>query len=166
MFDQRGELESPEALVQIRNLKTYFYTYEGVVRALEGIDLDIYKGETLGLVGETGCGKSVTALSIMRLVPNPPGRIVDGQIMFKGEDLLRKSESEMQAIRGNEITMVFQDPLTFINPVLTIGDQVSEVIMLHEDLNRASAGRQDQRAAREDETRKLAERSSNAGRAN
>jgi oligopeptide/dipeptide ABC transporter ATP-binding protein len=124
----------PEPVLQIRNLKTYFYTYAGVVRALEGVDLDIYKGETLGLVGETGCGKSVTSLSIMRLVPDPPGRIVEGQILFKGEDLLRKSEEEMQRIRGEKITMVFQDPMTFINPVLTIGDQVSEVIMLHQDL--------------------------------
>ena len=117
-------------------MKTYFYTYAGVVRALEGIDLDIYKGETVGLVGETGCGKSVTSLSIMRLVPDPPGRIVGGEIVFKGEDLLKKSEEEMQRIRGSQITMVFQDPMTFINPVLTVGDQVSEVITLHQDLAR------------------------------
>jgi oligopeptide/dipeptide ABC transporter ATP-binding protein len=126
----------PEAILSVRNLKTYFFTYAGVVRALEGIDLDIYKGETLGLVGETGCGKSVTSLSIMRLVPDPPGKIVGGEIMYKGEDLLKKSEEEMQQIRGSKITMVFQDPMTFLNPVLTIGDQVSEVIALHEDLAR------------------------------
>ena len=126
----------PEPILQIRNLKTYFYTYAGVVRALEGIDLDIYQGETLGLVGETGCGKSVTSLSIMRLVADPPGRIVDGQIIYKGEDLLKKSEAEMQQIRGNKITMVFQDPMTFLNPVITIGDQVSEVIAIHENLAR------------------------------
>ena len=107
-----------------------------MVRALEGINLDIYQGETLGLVGETGCGKSVTSLSIMRLVADPPGKIVDGEIIFKGEDLLKKSEAEMQQIRGSRITMVFQDPMTFLNPVLTIGDQVSEVIALHEDLAR------------------------------
>jgi oligopeptide/dipeptide ABC transporter ATP-binding protein len=124
----------PEAILQIRNLKTYFYTYAGVVRALEGIDLDVYQGETLGLVGETGCGKSVTSLSIMRLVADPPGKIVDGQVIYKGEDLLKKSEAEMQQIRGNKITMVFQDPMTFLNPVLTIGDQVSEVIAIHENL--------------------------------
>jgi oligopeptide/dipeptide ABC transporter ATP-binding protein len=125
-----------EAILQIRKLKTYFYTYAGVVRALEGIDLDIYKGETIGLVGETGCGKSVTSLSIMRLVPDPPGRIVGGEIIFKGEDLLKKSEEQMQSIRGSQITMVFQDPMTFINPVLNVGDQVSEVITLHQDLAR------------------------------
>jgi oligopeptide/dipeptide ABC transporter ATP-binding protein len=127
-----------ETILQIRNLKTYFYTYAGVVRALEGIDLDIYKGETIGLVGETGCGKSVTSLSIMRLVPDPPGRIVGGEIIFKGEDLLKKSEEQMQRIRGSQITMVFQDPMTFINPVLTVGDQVTEVIALHQDLARES----------------------------
>jgi len=126
----------PEAILKIRGLKTYFYTYAGIVRALEGIDLDIYKGETIGLVGETGCGKSVTSLSIMRLVPDPPGRIVGGEIIFKGEDLLKKSEDEMQSIRGSQITMVFQDPMTFVNPVLTVGDQVSEVITLHQDLAR------------------------------
>ena len=126
----------PETILSIRGLRTYFYTYAGVVRALEGIDLDIYNGETIGLVGETGCGKSVTSLSIMRLVPDPPGRIVGGEIIFKDEDLLKKSEEEMQAIRGSQITMVFQDPMTFINPVLTVGDQVSEVITLHQDLAR------------------------------
>lgn len=125
-----------ETILQIRNLKTYFYTYAGVVRALEGIDLDVYKGETIGLVGETGCGKSVTSLSIMRLVPDPPGRIVGGEIIFKGDDLLKKSEEQMQSIRGSQITMVFQDPMTFINPVLNVGDQVSEVITLHQDLAR------------------------------
>jgi len=126
----------PETILRIHDLKTYFYTYAGVVRALEGIDLDICKGETIGLVGETGCGKSVTSLSIMRLVPDPPGRIVGGEIIFKGEDLLKKSEEEMQRIRGSRITMVFQDPMTFMNPVLTVRDQVSEVITLHQDLAR------------------------------
>jgi oligopeptide/dipeptide ABC transporter ATP-binding protein len=122
-------------ILSIRNLKTYFYTYAGVVRALEGIDLDIYPGETVGLVGETGCGKSVTALSVMQLVPNPPGKIVDGEILFHGEDLLKKSEQEMREIRGKKITMVFQDPMTYMNPVMTVGDQVAEVIMLHQDLS-------------------------------
>jgi oligopeptide/dipeptide ABC transporter ATP-binding protein len=124
----------PEPLLSIRNLRTYFYTYAGVVRALEGIDLDVHKGETIGLVGETGCGKSVTSLSIMRLVANPPGKIVDGKIVFKGEDLLHKSEEEMRKIRGDEITMVFQDPMTYLNPVMTLGDQIAEVITLHQDL--------------------------------
>ncbi len=124
----------PEPLLTIRDLKTYFYTYAGIVRALEGIDLDIYKGETFGLVGETGCGKSVTSLSIMRLVPNPPGKIVDGEVIFKGDDLLQKTEEEMRKIRGDNITMVFQDPMTYLNPVMTIGDQIAEVILLHQDL--------------------------------
>ena len=123
-------------ILSIRNLRTYFYTYAGIVRALEGIDLDIYPGETVGLVGETGCGKSVTALSVMQLVPNPPGKIVGGEILFHGEDLLKKSEQEMQEIRGKKITMVFQDPMTYMNPVMTVGDQIAEVIMLHQDLSR------------------------------
>ena len=126
----------PELLLSIRNLRTYFYTYAGVVKALDDVNLEIYRGETCGLVGETGCGKSVTALSIMQLVPNPPGRIVGGQILLEGEDLLKKSEEEMRKIRGAKISMVFQDPMTYINPVLTIGDQISEVILLHQDLRK------------------------------
>jgi len=123
-----------QTLLAVQNLKTYFFTYGGVVKALDGIDFEVKKGETIGLVGETGCGKSVTSLAIMRLVPDPPGRIVDGTISFKGEDLLKKSEVEMRKIRGSRIAMVFQDPMTFINPVLTIGDQIAEVIELHQDL--------------------------------
>jgi len=130
-------MTSPESLLSIRNLRTYFYTYAGVVKALDGVNLEIRKGETLGLVGETGCGKSVTALSIMRLIPDPPGRIVEGEILFKGSDLLKKSEEEMREIRGKEISMVFQDPMTYINPVITIGEQLMEVIILHQDLSRA-----------------------------
>lgn len=121
--------------LSIRNLTTYFYTYAGVVKALDGINLDVYEGETLGLVGETGCGKSVTALSILRIVPDPPGKILGGQILFKGEDLLKKSEEDIRRIRGSRIAMVFQDPMTYINPVFTIGDQISETIMLHQDLS-------------------------------
>ncbi|MBS7658367.1 ABC transporter ATP-binding protein [Candidatus Bathyarchaeota archaeon] len=124
-----------EPLLKIRNLKTYFFTYAGVVKALDGINLDVYKGETMGLVGETGCGKSVTSLSILRLI-QPPGRIVNGEIWFKGKDLLKLTDEEMRKIRGKEIAMVFQDPATYINPVLTIGDQIAEVIMLHQDLKK------------------------------
>jgi len=120
-----------EALLSIRNLKTYFFTYEGIVKALENVNLDIYARETFGLIGETGCGKSVTALSVMRLIPEPPGKIVNGEIWFKGEDLLKKSEEEMQKIRGNEISMIFQEPMTALNPVYTIGDQIVEVLLLH-----------------------------------
>jgi len=127
------------SLVSIRGLKTYFYTYEGVVKALDGVDLDIYKGETLGLVGETGCGKSVTALSIMRLIPDPPGKIVTGEIQFNGENLLGKSDQEMRRIRGNRIAMIFQEPMTSLNPVLTVGDQIAEAIELHQGLSKKGA---------------------------
>ncbi|MCD6381148.1 MAG: ABC transporter ATP-binding protein, partial [Candidatus Odinarchaeota archaeon] len=113
-----------------------FYTYEGVVKALEGVNLELYKGKVLGLVGETGCGKSVTALSVMRLVPSPPGKIVGGKIIFDGRNLLELSEEEMRKIRGKEIAMVFQDPMTYLNPVFTIGDQIMEVILQHQDLRR------------------------------
>jgi oligopeptide/dipeptide ABC transporter ATP-binding protein len=123
-----------QTLLNIQNLKTYFYTYAGIVKALDGIDFKIAEGETVGLVGETGCGKSVTSLAIMRLVPDPPGRIVDGIVSFKGQDLLKKSEEEMRKIRGSRIAMVFQDPMTFINPVISIGDQIGEVIALHQNL--------------------------------
>ena len=121
-------------LLSIRDLRVDFYTYAGVVKALDGVDLDIRAGETLGLVGETGCGKSVTARSITRLVP-PPGRIEAGAIWYRGENLVTKSEEEIRQIRGKKISMVFQDPLTYLNPLYTIGEQISEVIMLHQDVN-------------------------------
>jgi len=123
-----------EPLISVQNLKTYFHTYGGVVRALEGISFDIYPEETFGLVGETGCGKSVTSLSIMRLVPNPPGKIEAGKVTYRGQDLLQLTEDQMRRIRGSKITMIFQDPMTFLNPVLTIGEQVTEVIEIHQDL--------------------------------
>jgi len=108
---------SKRKLLVIKNLKTYFYTYEGLVEALDGINITLEKGEVVGLVGETGCGKSVTALSILRLISWPPGKIVDGKIYFKGQDLLKLSEYDMQKIRGNEIAMIFQEPTTSLNPV-------------------------------------------------
>ena len=117
-------------LLDVKDLKTYFYTEEGIVRAVEGVSFKIYKGETLGLVGETGCGKSVTALSILRLV-RPPGEIKSGQVIFEGEDLHQKSEGEFLSYRGSKITMIFQDPLNSLNPVYKIGDQISEVYLLH-----------------------------------
>ena len=129
----------PEVLVSIKGLKTNFYTYAGVVKALDGINLDIYKGETVGLVGETGCGKSVTALSIIRLIQWPPGRIDEGSIVFNGTDLLKLPESEMRKIRGNKISMIFQEPMNSFNPVFTVGDQIAEVIMLHQKMDRKSA---------------------------
>jgi oligopeptide/dipeptide ABC transporter ATP-binding protein len=128
-----------DVLVSIRGLKTNFYTYVGVVKALDGIDLDIYRNETLGLVGETGCGKSVTALSIIRLIQWPPGRIDEGSIIFEGKDLLKLSSDEMRAIRGNKISMIFQESMSSFNPVFTIGDQIAEVLMLHQNMDKKSA---------------------------
>lgn len=121
-------------LLSIRDFKTYFYTYEGVVKALEATSFDIHKGETFGLIGETGCGKSVTALSVMRLIPQPPGKIESGQILFNNVDLLKEPEKTMQTIRGCAISMIFQEPMTALNPVYNIGSQIAEVILLHQDL--------------------------------
>lgn len=126
-------------LLEVSGLKTYFYTEDGVVPAVDGVDFSLDKGETLGIVGESGCGKSVTSLSIMRLVPSPPGKIVSGQILFKGEDLVKKSEAGMRKIRGNDISMIFQEPMTSLNPVFTIGNQITEVIELHQGLSKQQA---------------------------
>ncbi len=133
---------SKEKLVEVKNLKTYFYTEEGVVKAVDGVDYEIYPGETLGIVGESGCGKSVTSLSIMRLVESPPGRIEAGEIKFQGQDLTKLSEKEMRKIRGNDISMIFQEPMTSLNPVYTVGDQIAEAIMLHKGVKRKEAMRQ------------------------
>ena len=108
---------------------------DGTVRAVEDMNLEVGTGETLGLVGETGAGKTTTALGIMQLVPDPPGKIVDGQIFFEGEDLLKKNQQELRKIRGNKISMIFQDPMTSLNPVMTVGDQIGEVIKLHQKVN-------------------------------
>ena len=124
-------LQNP--LLDIQDLSTFFHTEENIIRSVRNVNLTLYPGETLALVGESGCGKSVTALSAMRLVPIPPGRFENGQILFKGKDLLQASESEMQKIRGNEIAMIFQEPMTSLNPVFTIGDQITEAICLHQD---------------------------------
>jgi len=125
-------------ILVVRDLKTQFFTYGGVVQALDGISFYVRKGETLGLVGETGCGKSVTALSILRLV-SPPGKIVSGEILFEGEDLLKKTEEEMRKIRGYKISMIFQDPTSSLNPVITIGHQVSEPFIYHQGLKKTDA---------------------------
>ena len=111
-----------ERLLEVTGLRTHFFTDEGVVRAVDGVDLYINKGETLGVVGESGCGKSVTALSIMRLIPQPPGRIVEGKIDYNGRDLLKLSNAEMRKIRGKEIAMIFQEPMTSLNPVFPVGE--------------------------------------------
>ncbi len=126
---------SAEPLLEIRNLKTYFDVRGGVLKAVDDVSLTIAAGETLGLVGESGCGKSVTAATIMRLVPIPPGRIAGGEILFGGIDILQLSESEMRKVRGNKISMIFQEPMTSLNPVFTVGDQVGEAIRLHEKLS-------------------------------
>lgn len=119
-------------LLEIKNLHVHFQSDEGLARVLDGINLRVERGETLGLVGESGCGKSVTGLSILRLIPEPPGKITAGEILFDGEDLLKKSPDEMRAIRGGKIAMIFQDPMTSLNPVYTIGDQIAEAIDLHQ----------------------------------
>ncbi len=126
-------------LLEVRNLKTYFYTDEGVARAVDGVSFALRPHQTLGLVGESGCGKSVTSLSIMRLIPQPPGRIVEGEILFGGTDLVRLSEKEMRSIRGNEISMIFQEPMSSLNPVYTVGDQIVEAIVLHQKVSREEA---------------------------
>ena len=118
-------------LLEVKDLRTYFFTDEGVVRAVDGVTWDLDEGETLALVGESGCGKSVTAMSILRLIPNPPGRIVSGEIMYEGRDLLKITDAEMRSIRGNRIAMIFQEPMTSLNPVLTIGRQIAEALTLH-----------------------------------
>ncbi len=124
-----------ENLLEIRNLKTYFHVRGGVLKAVDDVSLTIKAGETLGLVGESACGKSVTASSIMRLVPIPPGYIAGGEILFEGMNILKLSESEMRKVRGNKISMIFQEPMTSLNPVFTVGDQVAEVIRLHKKLS-------------------------------
>ncbi|MBT3876584.1 MAG: ABC transporter ATP-binding protein, partial [Nitrospina sp.] len=124
---------SSPSLLEIQNLSTFFHTEDNIVKSVRNVDLIIQKGETLALVGESGCGKSVTALSAMRLIPSPPGKFESGRILFKGKDLLRASDREMQDIRGNEISMIFQEPMTSLNPIFTVGDQIMEAIRLHQD---------------------------------
>ena len=126
--------ESP--LLQVEALKTYFYTLEGIAKAVDDVSFSLDTGETLGLVGESGCGKSVTALSLMRLIPEPPGRIVDGKVDFDGLNLLELSGPEMRRIRGKRISMIFQEPMTSLNPVFTIGGQISEMFVLHQKLSK------------------------------
>ncbi|MBN1492422.1 MAG: ABC transporter ATP-binding protein [Phycisphaerae bacterium] len=126
-------------LLEVRDLKTHFFTAEGVARAVDGVSWSLPKGKTLALVGESGCGKSVTALSIMRLVPDPPGRIVGGEILFQGLNLATASEKQMRNIRGNQIAMIFQEPMTSLNPVFTVGNQIVEAIELHQHIRGRAA---------------------------
>jgi oligopeptide transport system ATP-binding protein len=118
-------------LLQVRDLKTHFFTMDGVVKAVDGVSYDLEEGETLGLVGESGCGKSVSALSVMRLIPNPPGRIVSGEILLDGQDILKLDMNDMREVRGAKIAMVFQEPMTSLNPVLTVERQLTETLQLH-----------------------------------
>src|ERR1700756_3460089 len=128
-----------QPILDIADLRTWFFTRDGVVRAVDGVSFHVTPGEILAVVGESGCGKSVTALSVLRLIPSPPGRIVSGTIRFAGRDLLRLSEAEMRQVRGNEISMIFQEPMTSLNPVLTIGRQIAETLTLHQGLDHKAA---------------------------
>lgn len=134
-----GSTSKSTPLLQVRNLRTSFNTPDGKITAVAGVTFDIHHGETLGLVGESGCGKSVTALSIMQLVPNPPGVIEQGEVMFDGTDLLKLSNKEMQAVRGSGIGMIFQEPMSSLNPVLSIGRQITEPLEVHLELGKAAA---------------------------
>ncbi len=126
-------------VLEIKDLTTYFYTEAGVVKAVDGVTWELEQGEILGIVGESGCGKSVSALSVMRLVPYPPGRIVRGEVIFEGEDLMQVGDTEMRNIRGNRIAMVFQEPMTSLNPVLTIGRQLTESLEVHQGMSKVQA---------------------------
>lgn len=126
-------------LLEVRNLQTHFFTKAGVVKAVDGVDFAIHPGETLGIVGESGSGKSITAMSILGLIPSPPGKIVAGEILFNGENLLEKTEKQMRSIRGKEIAMVFQDPMTSLNPVFTVEKQLVETILAHENMTKKQA---------------------------
>ncbi|GAB6158067.1 ABC transporter ATP-binding protein [Desulfotomaculum varum] len=128
-----------QTLLEVKDLQTHFFLEDGVVPAVDGVSFHLNRGETLAVVGESGSGKSITATSIMRLIPNPPGRIVGGQILYNGEDLLQKTEKEMRAIRGNRISMIFQEPMTSLNPVFRVGQQIAESLMLHQGLDKQAA---------------------------
>jgi len=128
-----------KTLLEIKNLKTHFFTHEGTVKAVDGVSFKINQGETLGIVGESGSGKSVTALSVMKLIPSPPGKIVNGEIYFEGKDLLKVDDKEIRKIRGKKISMIFQEPMTSLDPVFTIGHEIGEAIQLHQGLSKEEA---------------------------
>lgn len=127
-----------EKVLEVRNLSTYFYTDRGIVKAVDDVSFSIEKGKTLGIVGESGCGKSITAMSVMRLI-SKPGKIVTGEVLFSGRDIVRNTEAEMMHIRGNDVSMIFQEPMTSLNPVFTIGEQIAEVVILHQKISKADA---------------------------
>lgn len=128
-----------KTLVEFKNLQTYFYTEDGIVKAVNDVSFQIREGETIGIVGESGCGKSVTAMSLMRLIPNPPGKIVGGDIIFDGKSVLEMTEEELMEFRGDKVSVIFQEPMTSLNPVFTVGDQISEAIILHQKLSKSDA---------------------------
>ena len=128
-----------EIVLEVKNLKTHFISNKGISKAVDGIDFTLRKGETLGIVGESGCGKSMTSLSILRLIPSPPGKIVDGQVLLKGQDLVKMSDEEIRKIRGNRISMIFQEPMTSLNPVIPVGEQIAEALRLHQGLTKKQA---------------------------
>lgn len=131
-------MDSKNALLQVKDLRTYFHTEDGIVKAVDGVTFDVYAGETLGIVGESGCGKSVTSLSVMRLL-DEKGEIAGGEIIFEGKNVMAIPESQMMKIRGNDMAMIFQEPMTALNPVFTIGFQIMEAILLHQDVNKEQA---------------------------
>ena len=139
MQERARTKSNDEVVLRVDGLKTSFYTREGIVRAVDGVSFDLHKGETLCIVGESGCGKSVTALSILGLLPKPPAKIEGGKVLFLGEDLTTRSEKRLREIRGNLISMIFQEPMTSLNPVMTIGDQIAEALLLHQDVSKAQA---------------------------
>src|SRR5207244_4504887 len=146
-LSSRTPLDSPHrrgqsfgmALLEVQALRTVFLTRRGQVRAVDGVDLSLQRGRTLGIVGESGCGKSVTALSIMGLVPQPPGRIAGGQVLFAGEDLLRLPPSRLRDLRGDQLAMIFQEPMTSLNPAFPVGEQIAETLLRHRNLNKQEA---------------------------
>jgi len=119
------------AILEVNDLKTYFFTREGVVQAVDGVTFEVEKGQTLGLVGESGCGKSVTALSIMGLIPKPPAKIVEGEVLFEGKDLTKLDDKQLQNVRGRQVAMIFQDPMTSLNPTIKIGTQITDTLDRH-----------------------------------
>ena len=141
-MDARADVQpeaGAQALLQVDDLQTYFFTRQGVVKAVDGVSFALKRGETLAIVGESGCGKSITALSLLRLIPDPPGRIVGGAIRLAGHDLMTLDEPAMRKVRGNDISMIFQEPMTSLNPVMTIGRQIAEVVLLHQNVSRKQA---------------------------
>ena len=131
--------EASDTVLEVDGLQTYFFTRQGTVKAVDGVSFHLERGETLGIVGESGCGKSITALSVMRLVPDPPGKVIGGRVALSGRNLLECSDAEMRDIRGNEISMIFQEPMTSLNPVLTIGQQIGEALVLHQGMSKAES---------------------------